>query len=43
MKLKKVAIFAPAYAMLRMASAGKPAIIYWRNGRVVECGSLENC
>ena len=46
-KTKKLSIFAPAYAN-KFASAGKPAesrqsIRHWRNGRVVECGSLENC
>ncbi len=33
---KKVSIFAPAIRTNLMRH-------YWRNGRVVECGSLENC
>ncbi len=34
-KLKKVLIFALAITNCRRS--------YWRNGRAVECGSLENC
>ena len=33
-KQKKVAIFAFAFPK---------GMLYWRNGRAVECGSLENC
>ena len=40
-KLKKVTIFATAFA-LRLAQ-GDGCTTYWRNGRVVDCGSLENC
>tara|TARA_R110000850_G_scaffold109659_1_gene222769 strand:+ start:38373 stop:38624 length:252 start_codon:yes stop_codon:yes gene_type:complete len=48
-KQKKDFIFAPAYAndlgrKLRRASPLKgKRRRHWRNGRVVECGSLENC